>query len=289
MADVSHGHDQAPALAPAGHRLAVDRVVEVTRVGSVDRHQRHVAQVDAAAQIAWQHRIRQALRKFDRRRRKLVRYRELADRDLDLHARVVDGAQHFDDPPHRLHVALRLLKDLDDHDLAGLRREGRSGRNKDVVLDALVFGHDDGDAAFVEQAADELVGAALDNLDDLALGAAAAVGAGDARQDAVAMQHLAHLVLGEHEILAGIVADQESEAVAMALHLARDEVGTGGHEEQPGAIADHAARTLEFLELFVEKGTGLVGNMQPVGQFVRGQRSAGAGQRLQDRIAIDDG
>ena len=38
-----------------------------------------------------------------------VRHLVLAHRDLDLHAGVVDLAQHLDDAAHRLRVARRLL------------------------------------------------------------------------------------------------------------------------------------------------------------------------------------
>ena len=123
------------------------------------------------------------------------------------------------------------------------------------MLDALILGHDDRHAALVEQAADELVGAALDDLDDLAFGPAATVGAGDAREHAIAVQHLAHLVLRQHEIVATVVADQKSEAVAMALHLARNQVGARGDEQQAGPVAHDAPGALELVELGVESAS----------------------------------
>ena len=220
MTDIGDGNDQPPPLLAARDRLAVHRVVEIARVLAVDRHERHIAQIDTATQVARLHAVRQAVRQREGLGRELVRHRELAHGDLDFHARIVDGAQHLDHAPDRLHVALRLLQDLDHDDLAGLCRQGRAGRHEDVVLDTLVLRHDDGHTAFVEQAADELVGAAFDDLDDLAFGTTAAVGAGHACQHAVAVQHLAHFVLGQHEVLARIVADQEAEAVAVALYLA---------------------------------------------------------------------
>ncbi len=53
VADIGHRDDQPPPLAAArlGNRLAVNRVVEVARIFAVDRAQRHVAQIDPAAQI----------------------------------------------------------------------------------------------------------------------------------------------------------------------------------------------------------------------------------------------
>ena len=223
-------------------------------------------------------------------RRELVRHRELAHRDLDLHARIVDRAEHLDHAADRLHVALRLLQDLDDDDLPRLGREGGARRHEDFLLDALVLGDHDGDAALVQQAADELVGAALDDLDDLAFGTAAAVGPGDPGEHAVAVQHLAHLVLGQHEVLGAVVADQEAEAVAMALHLPGEQVGARGNQQQPGAVAHDAPGAFEFLDLRVERRPGFLGvQREPFGQVGRGQRCPGCRQRLQDGVGADLG
>ncbi len=149
-----------------------------------------------------------------------MRHRELAHRDLDLHAWIVDGSQHLDHTANRLHVSLRLLQDFDDDHLPRLSRQRAAGRHQNVVRNTLILGHDDRDAALVQQPANELVGAALDDFDNLAFGPATPIGAGNARQHAVAVQHLAHLVLGKHEVWSGIIANQEAEAVAMSLHLA---------------------------------------------------------------------
>jgi hypothetical protein len=87
--------------------------------------------------------------------------------------------QHFDDASDGLHIALGLLQDLGDDHLPGLGAERSAGRHQDVVLDPLVFRHDDRDAALVQQTSDQLVGAPLDDLDDLAFRPAPPIGAGD--------------------------------------------------------------------------------------------------------------
>ena len=184
---------------------------------------------------------------------KLVRHRELANRDFDFHARIVDRSEHFDHAADRLHIALRLLQDFDDDDLPRLGRQRCTGRHQNVVRNTLIFGHDDGDTALVQQTADELVGAALDDFDDLAFRPAAPVGAGNARQHTIAVQHLGHLVFGEHEIGATIVADQKAEAVAVALHLAGQQIGARCNEQQTRAVAHDAARALEFFDFSIER------------------------------------
>ena len=166
---------------------------------------------------------------------------------------IVDRSEHFDHTADRLHIALRLLQNFDDDDLPWLGRQRCAGRHQNVVRNALVLRHDDRDTALVQQTADELVGAALDDFDDLAFGPAAPVGAGDARQHTIAVQHLGHLVFGQHEIGAAIVADQKAEAVAMALHLAGQQIGARRNEQQSRAIADDTARALEFFDFSIER------------------------------------
>ena len=70
----------------------------------------------------------------------------------------------------------------------------------------------------------------------------------DAREHAVAVQHLAHLMLGQDQVLSAIVTDQEPEAVAMALHLAGDQIGARRDEQQSGPVAHDAPGALELFQ-----------------------------------------
>jgi hypothetical protein len=146
------------------------------------------------------HFVGQLWRLLFRRVGKLVRHAELAHRDLDLHAGVVDIAQHFDHAAHRLGIAGRLFGQFDADHLPALALPGEPGQ--DVLADALVFGHHDPGAVLIEQAADDAGIGALHDFDDGAFGPAAAVGAGDARQHAVAVQHLLHFLLGQEQVVA---------------------------------------------------------------------------------------
>jgi hypothetical protein len=285
VADIGDGDDQPPLPAALVHRLAVDGVVEVARVLAVDRHERHIAQVHPLLQVLRQNRSGKLHRLGDHLRRKLVRHGELAYRDLDLHAGIVDRAEHLNHAPHRLHMPLRLLHDLDDHDLPRLRVHRCARRYQDVVRDALVLGHDDRDAALVEKATDKTVGAVFDDLDDLAFLAPAPVEPGRPRQHAVAVQHLAHLVLGQRQIRTAVVADEKAEAVAMALHLARYQIGARRHQQQSGAVAHDAAGALQFEDFCIEARAACVGNAEALRQFFRRQRRARLGQFGKQLIA----
>ena len=83
----------------------------------------------------------------------------------------------------------------------------------------------------MQQPADDGRLAALEDLEDAPLGAAALVVAHDARAHAVAVQHRAHLLLGKVDVGLAIVAHEKAVAVAVALHRALDfahQFGTDG-------------------------------------------------------------
>jgi hypothetical protein len=82
--------------------------------------------------------------------------------------------------------------------------------------------------AFVQQAADDGRLAALEDVDDAALGPALAVVAQDAHAHAVAVQHGAHLLRRQVDVGLAVVAADEAVAVAVALHDALDFAQQGG-------------------------------------------------------------
>ena len=192
--------------------------------------------------IGWAQLVRQRRGLRDRLGREAVRHLVLADRDLDLHAGIVDLAQHLGDAAHRLREHRRRLGELDRNHLPGLGIRGRVLRDDDVLLVALVLGRQQPDAAFVQQAADDRRLAALEDLEHVAFGPAAPVVAHDAHAHAVAVQHRAHLLrrqvdVGRAGAVAG-VAQHEAVAIAMALHDAFDFAQQGRAESRRGG-GDH--------------------------------------------------
>ena len=156
VAHVGNGHQQTPALAAAYlGRLAIHRIVEVARVLAVNGHQRHVPQVHPVAVIRWTDMIGQGTRLRQRRLRELVRDAVLAHRDLDLHAGIVNLAQHLLDPPHRLAIKGWRFGQFDHHHLARLGRACRTLGNQHVLAVALVLRRNEPDPAFLQQTTDD--------------------------------------------------------------------------------------------------------------------------------------
>src|SRR5690606_18845878 len=94
--------------------------VKIARIGTVDRNEWDVSEVDTSDPIRLAHASRKLVCLPLRFRRKLVWHAELPNSDLHFHAGVVDFTQHFHDPPDRLGVPCWLSEDLNGHHLARL-------------------------------------------------------------------------------------------------------------------------------------------------------------------------
>ena len=289
MADVGDRDEQAEAVFVAdSDRLAVHRIVEVARVFAVDGDQRHVAQVDPFFEVGVAHFSGQLGGRFERRRREDVRHAELAHGDFDFHARVVEVAQHFDDAPGRLLEARRLVDQFDADDLAGLGIAGRTG-NQHVLADALVFRGDQPDAVFVEQAADDMAVGARDDFDDGRFLAAAAVGAGHFRHHAVAVQHFLHLFVGQKQVFARLVGDDEAKAVAMGADLAGDETGMIGQFEHAGLIRVDLAVALHRVQAARQHFHGVRVDIKGARQCCRVKRGLCIAENAENFLAAGNG
>ena len=226
VAHVGNGHQQAPALAaPYLGRLAVHGVVEVARVLAVDGDQRHVGQVDALLFVLRAHLVGQGASLGQAVLGKLVRHAVLAHGDLDLHARVVHLTEHFSDAAHRLAEQRGWLGQLHHHHLPGLGGTQGTCGDEDVLPIALVFGSHNPDAALLQQATDDGMRGALQDLGHPAFRASAPVVAHDACAHPVFVQDGTHLVGGEEDIGLSVFTDHEPVAVTVPLHGALDLVG----------------------------------------------------------------
>ena len=209
----------------------------------------------------------------------------LAQRDLDLHAGIGVAPEHLDDADDRLALRRRLLDDLDDDDVAGLRRAALAGRHEQVLVDAAVLGDDECDAALLVQAADDRPVGAHEHVDDLALGPPAAIGADAARGRAVAVQHLVHLARIEEEVRAAVVGHEKSEAVRMALHGAGDEVELRDDAELALAVREQLAVALHRVDAAEERIARAPVDGHRARELRGRQRHARLTQRGEDRGA----
>ena len=172
----------------------------------------------------------------------------LAQRDLDLHARVAEVAEHLDDAADRLDVQPGLYNELGGDDLSGFRAARGARLDHDVVLDPAVRSGHEGDAALDVQPPDDAGVCPLDDLDDPAFAAAPAVDPRRPHEHGVPVHHLAHLARGEIQVCAAVVGDHESVPVRMRLHPSADYVDLAGDENRALAVAQDLALALHRPE-----------------------------------------
>ena len=243
--------DHEPPAAP--RLLAINRVVEIARVGTVDRDERHVPEIDAPLLGRRRHRFAE-LADFVAHgawpfRGDAVRL----DRDIGRDALLVGRTDDIDDLARGLLDVARVVENARHDDLARLGARGVAFADQDPVRNLRVVRHDDADAAFADKLPRHLVRAALEHLDELALRLATTVRADDLDRNAVTVERRPHLACGQVDVVAAVVGDHEAEAVAMAAHLAGNQLYLAGQAELVAAVLDDLA--------------GPDHGLQPVGQL----------------------
>ncbi len=164
-----------------------------------------------------------------------MRHAKLAHRDFNFHSGVIDVAQYFNDFADRLGIARRLFGQFDADHLAGLGFAGRTG-DQDVLADPLVFRRDNPGTVFIQQATDHVGIGARDDFDDRSFRATAFVGTDDACLHTVTVQYFVHLFFGQEQIVAAVIGDQKSIAVAVTADAAFYEIWLMGQLVIAGAV-----------------------------------------------------
>ena len=281
MADVGDRDDQPE---PFARLLAIHRVVEVPRRLAVDGDEVDPAQVLAACEVAFARRLRIFRGELLGGLGELERQVVLPERDLDLDTGIGGVPEDLHDPPDRLGATVGLGGQLGDHHLPGARAAGVLRRDVDVLADAPFRRLDEENPALAAQAPDDPRVDPLDHLDDLRLGAAAIVHARSANRDAVAVEHLAHLVRRQVQVLA-LVGDHETVSVGMAFHAPGDQVQLLRDQDRALAVAHDLGLALHRREAALERLALVARDRQALGELGVAQRHARLRKRLQNELA----
>ncbi len=207
---------------------------------------------------------------------------ELANRDLDLHPRIVDLAEDLDDAADRRGVPGRRIGDLDGNHLSRLGMLRIARRNQDVVFDPLVLRHDDGDAALVEEAPDELAMCAFGDFDDVPFGASALVVTDTLGEHPVAVHHLLHFPGRQEHVRAALIRDEEPEPVTMAVDASGGEIELARQQQHALAIGHQLPVALHGHEALAERFDRGPADTEARGQFGRRERRLRSAQALED-------
>ena len=165
-----------------------------------------------------------------------------------------------------------------------LRAGGIARRDQHIVLDSLIFGHDDRQAPLVQEAPHQTVGAPLDDLDNRSLGLAA-VFASRLDQHAVPMQDLEHLTRGKEDILPTTIPNEKTEPVAVTLHAAGDEIKLVGEQQHAFAVWQQLPVALHGGKATVKARLRLLARDAHAGRKIFGRkRRARSAQRLENLL-----
>ena len=284
VADIGDRHDQTPAAALAAFH--VDGVVEILGALVVDGDQRQVAQVHAVGLGGVRHLGAEALGFLGHALGPLVGDLEAAQRHLHFHAGLVRGGDHLEQAHQHVLVAGRILGDLGAHMVAVLGLDAVEVLDQHFLGDAAVFRLDEADPGFAVITADDLGDGALGDLHDARLFLAEAVDAGGADQHPVAVHHFFHLPGRQEQVLAaGLVGDQEAEAVAVALHPAGDQIHARGDAHLAVAVFHQLAVAQHRLEAALQAHLAVFVHVQEPGQVVLTERLSLVVEDLQDQLA----
>jgi hypothetical protein len=158
-------------------------------------------------------------------------------------------------------------------------------RDQDVVADALVFGHEDQRAVLADQSADDAFVRTVRDFHDMAFRPPATVIPDNAREHTVVVHDLLHFAVGQEQVVLAVVANQEAEAVAMALNAAGNEV-RGMRELVIAAFVETDLPVTLHGSQSLEKSLALLAlDRQSFGDVVRGKRSLARAQHAENFFA----
>ena len=212
-------------IATARQRFAINRIVKILRILTINRHQLHLAQINTIGNLCSRDLDRNRFGFLNHRRRKFVRNVVTMNRGFDgqrCGEFVTEDCHNF---ANRWAPFVGHLSQFGDDELSVAGIHFGIRWNHDVALDALVIRHHIRNAIFLNQRPDQALHAALEDVDDFALLTPTAVHPGDVDQHAVAVHHLPHFIRRQKHIIlhpTPRIRSEEAEAVRIRDHAARN-------------------------------------------------------------------
>ena len=162
--------------------------------------------------------IRQGAGKRNTGIRKFMGDAVFAHCNFNFHSGIVNFAKNLLDPADGLTIQSRRFCQLNNHDLTGLGQTCSRSGNQDVLTISFVFWHNDPDAAFLQQAANDGLFGSLNNFGNAPFWAPFTVTSHNPNFDAVFVQYRTHLVRGQIDVRLAVITGYKSMAIAMALN-----------------------------------------------------------------------
>ena len=288
MTDIGNRHPQPPT---AGFlALAINGVVKILGVFTIDGDQRQLAQIDPALLVGFQHHRCQRSDFFFHRWRKFVRQIELANGDLDLHAGREVIPEHLDHFRQRLAQRRHPRRQLHHHHLAVIGAELIAGRNDQFLADTRIAGLDKRHAALLEETANHMPRRRTQHFDDQGFNTALAITALRGHQHPIAVHGFAHFALGQHPVIAAFIENDKTETVAVTFDAAGFDIHLARQAPEPAPVLHQLAVTGHGAQPAVERDFVFFAvQAEPVQDGRERQRRAFLGQKGQDEFPARDG
>ena len=204
---IGNRDQQTPSFAaPHFGRFTIDRIIEITRILTVNGHQRNVGQVNAVEFVLRSDFVRQCARQSDTSIREFMRHAVFAHRNFNLHARVVNLTQNLFHAAYRLPKKRWWLGQLHHHNLTGFAGPDGQFGNQHILTITLVFWSHDPNATLVQQAANDRMNRTFNNLNYTAFWTAFSVLTHDAHFDTIFVQNGPHFVRRQVNIANTVIA-----------------------------------------------------------------------------------
>ena len=281
MRYIGDRHQQSKAFSLA---FAIHRIVKVAGSFAVNRDKRQIAQICTAFHIGGGNFFRNFL--FQRQHiiwpdvRKIV----LAQRNFDFHSRVSIVAKHFGHTGDRFGILSRLRNQVDHHHLAGFGTTVVTGFDKNVLADALIFGHNKQHAAFGKQTANQFGVLAFEYLDNGTLATATTIDTHFAHHDSVTIEHLVHLFWAQKQIVRAVVGNKETKSICMPLHTTRNQIEFFDQAKIAMTIAHHLRLTLHCRQAAREAIHFLTADVEHIDELRHVHWDAGLGEHLENQF-----
>jgi hypothetical protein len=131
----------------------------------------------------------------------------------------------MDDTANRIPLFAGLLNNRHHDYLPGLRTTQGLTRDQKIMRNVLAVGHHEVNPPLLVQAPDNLVGFALENLNNAALPTAATINPADTDQSPIIMHQGPHFLRGKVKILTSLIGTHETEPIRMRNDAAGYQIG----------------------------------------------------------------
>ena len=214
MSNISNRYPETVALSAPRNG---DRVIEIFRCFTINRHEIHMTQVFASGDILVRNLQRNSACRGEHFSRKFIRQAELDGRNLDLNFRIGRVTNDFSDATNSATRATRIVFNIDQDHLPLTSASGGAGRDQDVILKTGINRSNITDSMLQLISANESSMRPLLNTNHTTFGLSGTCRSFQAHNHHVAMHRRTKMASGNKNIL-GVLISRGNKTITVAVH-----------------------------------------------------------------------